>query len=398
VAGETIFIVDDSAAVQDIVSRVLEGHGYRTVTASNGPAALSFPGMRDVDLVIIDAEMSGFDGEDTIKFLRAAEETHKVPILLLAPESQKDERASQPLFGSNGYILKPFDPDHLARRVEILLGERDIERQAAAFVQRAADVHMETLAQKHIQGAIEKRTQIIAERAIQNVVTMVDQQARREVDAKVTSLSQEKEQELVKATVHEVAQSMVEKLAEKKVSEAMEQILEAETARAVKRASDTTLPGMIRERLRDSIENTLPREIQTRVQRAAEETVPEISEKIVDMIEGVARQLVPQVARERVPEIAERQLRMAIDEKIPRQVRQLVAQELDDQIRMKLNPVIESARFRIERRVTLFNWFLLAAVVLLICYISFKSFTLSDSGAADSQGGTETLIEEDLNP
>ncbi len=218
-AGETIFIVDDSAAVQDIASRVLEGNGYKTVTASNGPAALSFPGMPDVDLVIVDAEMSGFDGEDTIKFLRAAQETYKVPILLMAPESQKDQRASQSLYGANGDILKPFEPEHLLRKVEILLSEGDIETQAAEFIAKAASAHMEDIAQKHIQEAIDKRTQIIAERAIQNVVTMVDQQARREVDAKVSSLSQEKEQELVKATVQEVAKSMVEKLAEKKVSE-----------------------------------------------------------------------------------------------------------------------------------------------------------------------------------
>ncbi len=397
-AGETIFIVDDSAAVQDIASRVLEANGYRTVTASNGPAALSFPGMSDVDLVVIDAEMSGFDGEDTIKFLRATEETHKVPILLLAPESQKDERANQSLYGANGYILKPFEPGHLLRKVEILLGERDIESQAAEFVQRAAASHVEELAQQHVQDAIEKRTQIIAERAIQNVVTMVDQQARREVDAKVSSLSQEKEQELVKATVQEVARSMVEKLAEKKVSEAMDQILEAETARAVKRASDTTLPGMIRERLRDSVENTLPREIQTRVQRAAEDAVPEMAEKIVDMIQGVARQVVPEVARDRVPEIAERQLRAAIDERIPRQVRELVAQEMDDQVRLKLNPVIENARFRIERRVTIYNWFLLGCVVLLICYLSYISFTLPDPAQEPKPVGSEQLLEKDINP
>lgn len=348
-------VVDDSAAVQDIITRILEGQGYRTVPASNGVAALAYPEIADVAVVIVDSDMDGFDGEETVKSLRAIEETHNTPILVLIPENQEEQRASQSLFSANGYLLKPFEAPHLLRKIRGLIQEINIVREVHKRLQEAADRYMSELAGQHIDKAIDKRTQIIAERAIQNIVNTVDQQARREVDAKVTALSAEKEQDLVRSTVHEVAQSMVDKLAEKKVTEAMEKILAEETARTVKRIADTTLPNLIRERLRDSIENTLPREINTRVQRAAEELVPEISSSIVKMIEGVAQQSVPKVARDRVPEIAERQLRSATGETIPNLVRELVEQNVGDQIRLKLNPQLENARYRIQSRVRVYS-------------------------------------------
>ncbi|MCX7016324.1 MAG: response regulator, partial [Candidatus Sumerlaeota bacterium] len=216
-AGETILVIDDSAAVQDVTTRVLEEDGYRVSAASNGVAALAYPDIASVDLAIVDSDMDGFDGPDTIKALRAAHETFHLPVLLLVPESRREQRASQSLHGAQGYLLKPFEAGALKRKVATLLEERKIDQQARLYLQTAADRVMEAIAQEHVQAAIEKRTQIIAERMIQNLVALVDQHARREVEAKVTSLSAEKEQELVRLTVNEVAQSMVEKLAERKV-------------------------------------------------------------------------------------------------------------------------------------------------------------------------------------
>lgn len=383
-AGELVLVVDDSSAVQDLVKRILEGEGYRVVSASNGVAALAYPDIAKVNLAIVDAEMDGFDGAETSKFLRAAEETHRLPILLLVPESQQERRASQSLHGANGYLLKPFEPGSLKRKVAALLDERKIEDQSRAYLQEAADRAMKALAEQHVQAAIEKRTQIIVERSVQNVVAMVDQHARREVEARVTALSAEKEQELVRLTVHEVAQSMVEKLAERKVTDAMTQILAEQTERAVKRTAQSVLPGLIRERIREAMDATLMREIQTHVQKAAEGMVPDISAKIVQMVEGVAQQSVPKVARERVPDILERQARVMTEEKIPQLVRELAGHELAEQVRVQLGPTLENMRLGIERRRRVGNWILallVLALTALNAYFAFLSLFASKGGA-----------------
>ena len=375
-AGEKIVVVDDSAAVQEIVKTVLTEEGYKVAVASNGLAALTYPELQDVDLLIIDSDMEGIDGFEATKVIKTDAETHTIPILLLIPEEQAESRAAQSLRGANNYLLKPFEPKALALKVYALLEEQRIYEKSRKFLEEAADKFMEKIAEDHIQAAVEKKTQIIVERAIQNVITMIDQRARKEADAKVTSLTAEKEQELVKATVHEVARSMVEKLAERKVGEAVEAVLSEQTERAVKRTAEHMLPSLVRDRIKESMEHTLPREIQARVQKAAEQLVPEVSNKIVTMIDGIAQKVIPRAAKERVPELVEKHIATVTSKSVPRMVQELTRREIDDQFQARINPAINEAVKTIRARVNIINLIILIVVFLGIVgnlYLSWIS-------------------------
>ncbi len=375
-AGEKIVVVDDSAAVQEIVKTVLTEEGYKVAVASNGLAALTYPELQDVDLLIIDSDMEGIDGFEATKVIKTDAETHTIPILLLIPEEQAETRAAQSLRGANNYLLKPFEPKALALKVHALLEEQRIYEKSRKFLEEAADKFMEKIAEDHIQAAVEKKTQIIVERAIQNVITMIDQRARKEADAKVTSLTAEKEQELVKATVHEVARSMVEKLAERKVGEAVEAVLSEQTERAVKRTAEHMLPSLVRDRIKESMEHTLPREIQARVQKAAEQLVPEVSNKIVTMIDGIAQKVIPRAAKERVPELVEKHIATVTSKSVPRMVQELTRREIDDQFQARVNPTINEAVKKIRARVNIINLIILVVVLLGIVgnlYLSWIS-------------------------
>ncbi len=375
-AGEKIVVVDDSAAVQEIIKTVLTEEGYKVAVASNGLAALTYPELQDVDLLIIDSDMEGIDGFEATKVIKTDAETHTIPILLLIPEEQAESRAAQSLRGANNYLLKPFEPKALALKVHALLEEQRIYEKSRKFLEEAADKFMEKIAEDHIQAAVEKKTQIIVERAIQNVITMIDQRARKEADAKVTSLTAEKEQELVKATVHEVARSMVEKLAERKVGEAVEAVLGEQTERAVKRAAEHMLPSLVRDRIKESMEHTLPREVQARVQKAAEQLVPEVSNKIVTMIDGIAQKVIPRAAKERVPELVEKHIATVTSKNVPRMVQDLTRREIDDQFQARINPTINEAVKKIRARVNVINLIILVVVLLGIVgnlYLSWIS-------------------------
>lgn len=363
-AGEKIVIVDDSAAVQEIIKSVLTEEGYKVTVASNGLAALTYPSLQDVDLLIIDSDMEGIDGFEATRVVKTDAETHTIPVLLLIPEEQAETRGAQSLQGANNYLLKPFEPKALALKVRALLEEQRIYEKSRKFLEEAADKFMEKIAENHIQAAVEKKTQIIVERAIQNVITMIDQRARKEADAKVTSLTAEKEQELVKATVHEVARSMVEKLAERKVSEAVDAVLNEQTERAVKRTAEHMLPSLVRDRIKDSMEHTLPREVQARVQKAAEQLVPEVSNKIVAMIDGIAQKVIPRVAKDRVPELIEKNIASITSKSVPRMVQELTRKEIDDQFQVRINPTINEAVKKIRARVNVINLIILIIVLL----------------------------------
>lgn len=379
-AGEKILLVDTSAGVQDMTKAVLEESGYRVTTASNGVAALSHPELSKFNLILLDSQLEGVDGLETAAQIRTDAETYGVPVLLLIPEEEINQRSNQSLRGANGYLTKPFSPSELLIKAREIVEEQRLRLLSEQYLEDSADRHMQQLAEQKIQQAVEKKIQIIVERAIQSIVSIIDQRARREVDARVTALTAEKEQELVRMTVQEVARSMVEKMAERKVTEAMEAILVENTEKTVRRAADSMLPSMIRERLKESVENMLPREINSRLEKVMDDKLNELGEALVNVLQVEAKKRVPIIAQDKLPELAERQVTRACEQRIP----QLVAQEARGAVSTELNsrvkPLVDQEGKRIQRTNVLFLILILAANVIFFGINGYVLFVLYQSG------------------
>lgn len=373
-AGENILVVDDSVAVQELCKNVLEGGGYHVSVASNGVAALSYPDLPDVDLLIIDTQLRDMSGFDASRQIKTDEHLFRKPVLLLVPEETSSDRESQDLLGANSFLKKPFEPNHLLSKVQMLLEEKEILERGREYLRNAAEELMKRMAETHIQQAVDQKTQIMIERALQMVVTQVDLRARREVDSKVTQLTTEKEQELVKATVQEVARSMVEKLAEKRVKEVMDMTLEEQTERHVRAAMEEMIPAYAKERVKEFTEQLLPKEISRRVAKEAEDLVPEATQKVILVIESAANKIVPKIARDIVVEQTDRHLASAIDNQLPKHVQGMVGQELEVQVRNKLAPLVREASNNIRKRVSMLiivfiAVFAVAAMALVADYL-----------------------------
>lgn len=84
-AGErhqTLLLVDDDDDVREVTSAVLEIHGYKVLTASNGPAALETVARRpDIDAVIADFAMPGMNGAELGRALKRAHP--ELPVLFV---------------------------------------------------------------------------------------------------------------------------------------------------------------------------------------------------------------------------------------------------------------------------------------------------------------------------
>jgi CheY-like chemotaxis protein len=349
--GESILVIDESQAVQELAQTALASAGYRVAGAGNGAAALAYPTIEDVNLVVMGSDLVGLSGEETVRILKQHGQTHPIPVLLLVPEEGLPERENLPLGGACGFLLKPFRSEDLVRKVGQVLEQGNLDELACQYLANAADRRMGELADQQINKAIERKTELIVERCIQKVTAAIDQRARAEVDVRVTALATEKEQELVKLTVREVANSMVEKLAASKVEEAMERILTESTDRAVRRMADQMLPNLIRERIKEMVANIVPREIETRLDKAAEQRAADLSKQIIEMVEAVARKNVPRAAREILPAVTESQVNASLDKTLPKRVAELVRQELGAQIAGKIEPTIRDAAARLRKGV-----------------------------------------------
>jgi len=109
-----ILIVDDSTAIRQSITYILNQEGYETVEAKDGLEAFQMlEGIGKLDLIITDVNMPNMDG---ITFIRKARELSSfkfIPILVLTTESQGSKMSEGKEAGATGWIVKPFSADKL---------------------------------------------------------------------------------------------------------------------------------------------------------------------------------------------------------------------------------------------------------------------------------------------
>ncbi|MGO8694524.1 MAG: response regulator [Rectinemataceae bacterium] len=112
--AKKILIVDDSAAIRQSISFILQQEGYETLEASDGMEALTnLQSLDALDLIITDVNMPNLDG---ISFIRRTRELPKfkfTPIIVLTTESQGSKMNEGKEAGATGWIVKPFNADKL---------------------------------------------------------------------------------------------------------------------------------------------------------------------------------------------------------------------------------------------------------------------------------------------
>ena len=119
----TILIVDDEPNIRASLSDAFELEGYRCLTASDGERALETVDAAAVDLVILDLEMPGIDGIETLRRLREA--GHDMPAMILTAHGSIARAVEAIRHGAFDFVEKP---PHAER---ILLTARNALRQAS---------------------------------------------------------------------------------------------------------------------------------------------------------------------------------------------------------------------------------------------------------------------------
>ena len=118
-----VLVVDDSAAIRQSITYVLQQGGYEVVEAKDGMDGLSvLEGMDSADLIITDVNMPNLDG---ISFIRKVRENAKykfTPIIVLTTESQGAKMNEGKEAGATGWIVKPFSADKLLGVVKKVAG------------------------------------------------------------------------------------------------------------------------------------------------------------------------------------------------------------------------------------------------------------------------------------
>lgn len=116
-----ILIVEDEAAIQELIIYNLQQAGYETVSAENAEKAMSIINNVLPDLILLDWMLPGMNGIEFARILRRGERTRLVPIIMLTARTQETDKVAGLGIGADDYITKPFSPRELVARINAVL-------------------------------------------------------------------------------------------------------------------------------------------------------------------------------------------------------------------------------------------------------------------------------------
>ena len=117
----TILLVDDEAAIRDMLAIALEAADYNVLQAENAQQAHACIIDRHPDLLLLDWMMPGTTGLELLRRLKRDELTEKIPVIMLTAKAEEDSKISGLDAGADDYIAKPFSPRELISRVKAVL-------------------------------------------------------------------------------------------------------------------------------------------------------------------------------------------------------------------------------------------------------------------------------------
>src|SRR5215472_6197283 len=117
-----VLVVDDDAALAEMLGIVLRGEGFEPTFVADGDRALEAIRETKPDLILLDLMLPGVDGIDVCRQIRAES---GVPIVMLTAKSDTVDVVLGLESGADDYIVKPFQAKVLIARVRARLRRTD---------------------------------------------------------------------------------------------------------------------------------------------------------------------------------------------------------------------------------------------------------------------------------
>lgn len=118
--AKTILVVDDEPAISQLLTILLSSHGYNTKVALTGRQALECV-TPNIDLILLDLLLPDSEGTKICQQLKSNVQTRDIPIIIISGQESKSERIKSLYSGAEDYLTKPFEPEELFARIDVIL-------------------------------------------------------------------------------------------------------------------------------------------------------------------------------------------------------------------------------------------------------------------------------------
>ena len=148
-----VLVVDDEAAILDMIRFALEQAGLQAKTAANAYDALLCVNDDRPDIILMDWMMPGVSGIELTRRLRKDSNTEDIPIIMLTARVTEDDKVSGLDAGADDYLIKPFSPRELLARIKAVLRRSQPGNENGKFT--VGKLQMDTLSREVVSDGAE---------------------------------------------------------------------------------------------------------------------------------------------------------------------------------------------------------------------------------------------------
>jgi CheY-like chemotaxis protein len=117
-----VLVVDDNSIAQTIATHALRRQSFEVQCASEGRVALQMASISRFDVILMDLQMPGWDGFETVEQIRQLPGYRETPIIAVTANCSDDYRAKAAKSGMQGFLAKPVRTRDLVQAVEKYVG------------------------------------------------------------------------------------------------------------------------------------------------------------------------------------------------------------------------------------------------------------------------------------
>lgn len=118
--ARTVMIVDDSTAIRELITAILELDGFSVIEANNGRDALTKLTLTSPSLIITDLNMPEMNGLTFTQEIKRSRH-QSIPILMLTAENPNLVKQQAVDVGITDWLAKPFCPSDLSETVSRMI-------------------------------------------------------------------------------------------------------------------------------------------------------------------------------------------------------------------------------------------------------------------------------------
>jgi two-component system alkaline phosphatase synthesis response regulator PhoP len=121
-----LLVAEDERDIRELINFTLTFAGHKMTLAANGEEAVTLARQAAQsgtlpDLIMMDVRMPRMTGYEACREMKADPQLSSIPVVFLSAKGQDDEVQTGIDVGAIDYILKPFAPDDLIRRINEIL-------------------------------------------------------------------------------------------------------------------------------------------------------------------------------------------------------------------------------------------------------------------------------------